>query len=163
MANSVLLKESVLHTAHTTLGRNPLHCIVSPLVLERLANTNNERRRTAALNTLTLSNSIRVARTGKTDIGRPALRQLQRARLFGRQRRALWSAQGEGRFMEALEFTKQRVICSAQNSYRVPGVQVRSEGQGPTGDAAVDEAYDGLGSTFDLYANAYGRNSIDDT
>jgi Zn-dependent metalloprotease len=26
----------------------------------------------------------------------------------------------------------------------------------------VDEAYDGLGATFDLYAEVYGRNSIDD-
>jgi hypothetical protein len=35
------------------------------------------------------------------------------------------------------------------------------EGQGPTGDAATDEAYDGLGSTFDLYWNIFQRNSID--
>jgi hypothetical protein len=39
---------------------------------------------------------------------------------------------------------------------------VRNEGQGPVGDAATDEAYDGLGATFDLYWNVYGRNSIDD-
>ena len=38
---------------------------------------------------------------------------------------------------------------------------VRREGQGPTGDAAVDEAYDGSGATFDLYYDIYGRNSID--
>jgi Zn-dependent metalloprotease len=35
------------------------------------------------------------------------------------------------------------------------------EGQGPTNDPAVDEAYDGLGSTFDFYLKTYQRNSID--
>ena len=43
----------------------------------------------------------------------------------------------------------------------LPGVVVRGEGADPTGDAAVDEAYDGLGATFDLYLEAYERNSID--
>lgn len=35
------------------------------------------------------------------------------------------------------------------------------EGQDPTNDPAVDEAYDGLGSTFDFYQKVYQRNSID--
>jgi Zn-dependent metalloprotease len=39
---------------------------------------------------------------------------------------------------------------------------VRTEGAPPTGDPAVDEAYDGLGATYDLYWEAYERNSIDD-
>jgi Zn-dependent metalloprotease len=39
---------------------------------------------------------------------------------------------------------------------------VRREGQVPVGDAAVDEAYDGLGATWRLYAEVYGRDSIDD-
>jgi Zn-dependent metalloprotease len=37
-----------------------------------------------------------------------------------------------------------------------------SEGQGTSGDAAIDEAYDGLGDTYDFYFGKYGRNSIDD-
>ncbi|MDD1453030.1 M4 family metallopeptidase [Sphingomonas sp. H160509] len=36
------------------------------------------------------------------------------------------------------------------------------KGEGPTGDIAVDEAYDGLGATFALFWEAYQRNSIDD-
>ena len=39
---------------------------------------------------------------------------------------------------------------------------VRREGDAPTGDVAVDEAYDGLGATFALFWEAYQRNSIDD-
>lgn len=34
-------------------------------------------------------------------------------------------------------------------------------GGAATGDPAVDEAYDGLGATFDLYWDVFGRNSID--
>src|SRR5690606_30719624 len=37
----------------------------------------------------------------------------------------------------------------------------RREGQPASGDVAVDEAYDGLGATFDLYSEVFGRNSID--
>ncbi len=39
---------------------------------------------------------------------------------------------------------------------------MRIEGAPASGDAAVDEAYDGLGATFDLYWDVYERNSIDD-
>ena len=38
---------------------------------------------------------------------------------------------------------------------------VRKEGEPATGDPAADEAYDGLGHTHRLYAEAFGRNSID--
>jgi hypothetical protein len=56
---------------------------------------------------------------------------------------------------------KQRSIYTANHGTSLPGTLTRSEGQGPTGDAATDEAYDGLGATFDLYWTAYQRNSID--
>ena len=32
---------------------------------------------------------------------------------------------------------------------------------GPGGDPAVDEAYDGFGVTWRLYAEAYARDSLD--
>src|SRR4029079_11658982 len=44
----------------------------------------------------------------------------------------------------------------------LPGTVLRTEGQGPTGDTAADEAYDGLGATFDFFAEIYDRNSLDD-
>ena len=50
----------------------------------------------------------------------------------------------------------------ARRQQTLPGGVVRVEGGPPTGDAAVDEAYDGLGATFDLYWEVYQRNSIDD-
>src|SRR5262245_17506233 len=57
---------------------------------------------------------------------------------------------------------KQRTISSAGNEETVPGTVVRSEGAAPTNDPAVDEAYDGLGHTFDFFLEVYRRNSIDD-
>ncbi len=57
---------------------------------------------------------------------------------------------------------KRRTIYDAQGQINLPGVLVRGEGDAPTGDIAVNEAYDFSGSTYDFYLNAYNRNSIDD-
>jgi Zn-dependent metalloprotease len=54
-----------------------------------------------------------------------------------------------------------RTISDADYTEQLPGVVVRSEGDEPTDDAATNEAYDGLGSTFALYSEVYKRNSID--
>jgi hypothetical protein len=56
----------------------------------------------------------------------------------------------------------RRTISDAGHVERMPGRAVRKEGQDPTGDAAVDEAYDGFGATWSLYHDVYGRSSIDD-
>jgi hypothetical protein len=55
----------------------------------------------------------------------------------------------------------QRVVSNAANTEKLPGTVVRREGEPATGDAAADEAYDGLGATWELYATAYARNSLD--
>jgi len=57
---------------------------------------------------------------------------------------------------------RNRRIFDARSGATLPGVLVRSEGQAPTADPATNEAYDGLGATWDLYWDVYGRNSIDD-
>lgn len=56
---------------------------------------------------------------------------------------------------------KVRKVYDARNGSDLPGSLVRGEGAGPIGDAAADEAYEGSGATYDLYAELYGRNSID--
>jgi Zn-dependent metalloprotease len=55
---------------------------------------------------------------------------------------------------------KQRIVYTANNSTSLPGSAARSEGQPANGDAAVDEAYDGSGATYDFYFDVYDRNSI---
>lgn len=56
---------------------------------------------------------------------------------------------------------KNRIVYNADFSSNLPGRQVRTEGDPPTGDLAADEAYDGAGATYDLYNDVYQRNSID--
>ncbi|MDQ2691590.1 MAG: peptidase M4 family protein, partial [Chloroflexota bacterium] len=56
---------------------------------------------------------------------------------------------------------KDRVVYDAKNGSSLPGTVVRKEGDAATGDAAVDEAYDGSGVTYDLFSDVYQRNSID--
>ena len=61
------------------------------------------------------------------------------------------------------EFTDapERTIADAGRIEHLPGRIVRREGDPATGDLAADEAYDGLGATFALFSEVYGRNSID--
>ncbi|MBO9627459.1 MAG: M4 family metallopeptidase [Microbacterium sp.] len=55
-----------------------------------------------------------------------------------------------------------RAVSDAGNTQKLPGALVRSEGEDPVADASVNEAYDGLGATFELLLGAFGRNSLDD-
>ena len=54
-----------------------------------------------------------------------------------------------------------RFISDAANTETLPGRLVRSEGEPPTGDETVNEAYDGLGRTYSLFWEAFTRDSID--
>ena len=54
-----------------------------------------------------------------------------------------------------------RTISDAAGTEDLPGTTVRREGEAATGDLAGDEAYDGLGATWELCSEAYGRNSLD--
>ena len=54
-----------------------------------------------------------------------------------------------------------RTISDARQLEQLPGTRVRGEDDPPTGDIAVDEAFDGLGATFDFYWEAYQRSGID--
>jgi len=62
----------------------------------------------------------------------------------------------------AAEGQKQRTIYDTHHTQNLPGDVVRTEGAPPGDDVAVNEAYDGLGATFDLYWEIFERNSIDD-
>jgi Zn-dependent metalloprotease len=57
--------------------------------------------------------------------------------------------------------TLTRRVRDAGGREELPGTLVRAEGAGPTGDTAADEAYDGLGATYRLFSDEYGRSSID--
>ena len=119
----------------------PICQIVPPYVLRSVATNGTPRQRASALRTLATDQTVR------------ALRAAQPPRARGARRRPS---------LLAIETQKQRAIFDARNTQAVPGALVRAEGGPPTDDTATDEAYDGLGATFDFYAQTLERNSIDD-
>ncbi len=122
--------------------RSPLLCILPPHVLEHLAERASGPEREAARKTLAQDQALRAARTA-------AMAELPARRHAG-VRAAAATPQ------------KSRTVYDARQATRLPGTRVRSEGHPATGDVAVDEAYDGLGATFDFFWENYARNSIDD-
>lgn len=121
--------------------RHSIFCILPPYVLRNVALSDNKRAAAAALRTLANDATFRSLRAGP----RPT------SDLSVKRPAAL-----------AVEGQKQRTISTADNKQSLPGRVVRSEGDGPTGDIAVDEAYDGFGSTYDFFWQTFDRNSIDD-
>lgn len=111
----------------------PICCIVPPNMAEEIVKNGNEEQRNWALQTLMISEQFRGRREAVGGI-------------------AFMAPAGE----------KRRTIYDASHTTELPGKLVRGEGAPPTGDVAVDEAYDGAGATFDFYEAAFERNSIDD-
>jgi len=126
--------------------RNPLHCVVPPFVLTGVASRGTEHQRDWALRTLNADATIRHARSINAKArGRRGIRE-------GHD--ALAAAAAPGR---------NRIIWDAENTFQITGIpQVRDEDDGPTGDPAVDEAFDGFGATWDFWQQAFSRDSIDD-
>jgi Thermolysin metallopeptidase, alpha-helical domain/Thermolysin metallopeptidase, catalytic domain len=54
-----------------------------------------------------------------------------------------------------------RVVHTANNTETLPGEVVRSDGDPPVGDPAVDEAFDSSGQVLALFESQFGRRSID--
>lgn len=68
---------------------------------------------------------------------------------------------GNGDIVAELADAPDRTISDARGGEELPGVVVRREDDGPVDDVAVNEAFDGLGATFDLLLSAFARNSLD--
>ncbi len=56
----------------------------------------------------------------------------------------------------------RRIVSDAGNTTTLPGTVARAEGDPPTEDPAVDEAYRWMGASYEFYLEVYGRNSIND-
>jgi Zn-dependent metalloprotease len=118
--------------------RNPMRCIVPPHLLAHLALQRDPRLRVladCALRTLLASEQIRGARRAIGGITPLAVTPAG---------------------------VKRRTIFDAEHGSSLPGRLVRSETDAASKDVAVNEAYDGLGATWDLYSEIFQRNSIDD-
>ena len=108
-------------------------CIVPPHLLREIIKHGDPGLKKWAINTVTLSEQVRMQRQTFTSHATMAVSQ-----------------------------QKERQIYDAKNKTTLPGVLVRTEGDSSVGDPAVNEAYDGAGWTYDLYKDVYGRNSVDD-
>jgi Zn-dependent metalloprotease len=127
--------------------RNPLHCVVPPYMLDQVARHGSESQREWALRTRATDSTFRQAR---------AVNTVARGRKGPREGvDAIAASRGTAK--------RNRIIWDAQNSWEVSGIpRVRDEDDGPTGDAAVDEAFDGFGETWDFWQDVFSRDSIDD-
>ncbi len=114
--------------------------IVPPDLLRRIALHGDATQREAALDTLGADASLRMQRATHELLDTGA-------------RKALLVAGTDG---------KLRTIYDARHAELLPGRTVRTEGSAAVKDRAVNEAYDGLGATYDFFAKVYDRNSIDD-
>ncbi|WP_315791042.1 M4 family metallopeptidase [Fischerella sp. JS2] len=118
---------------HQQYSRCPICCVVPPHMLEHIVVNGNEQQRSWAFHTLNISSQFRGRRN-----------------VVGAVNFAV--SPGE----------KRRTVYDAKSTEQLPGTLARSEGDPPSNDIEVDEAYDGAGATYDLYYEVFERNSIDD-
>ncbi|HET6438599.1 MAG TPA: M4 family metallopeptidase [Anaeromyxobacter sp.] len=116
-----------------TPARRARCTILPPHVLKRMAESTAAEVRDAAWETLRLSERLRGTRMATADF----LRAVPRG-------------------------TLHRAIYDAKHTERLPGVLVREERGRRVRDLQVNQAYDGLGATFDFYLEVLSRNSLDD-
>jgi Thermolysin metallopeptidase, alpha-helical domain/Thermolysin metallopeptidase, catalytic domain len=112
--------------------------IIPPYLLEALANAADAHVAAGASATLLVDERLRRARAART---RPDAAASTLPRDDGTH--------------------PSRGVFDAKTKQALPGTLVRSEGGKPTKDAAADEAYDGLGSTWALFSEVFGRDSLD--
>ena len=67
-----------------------------------------------------------------------------------------------GDLVAELSDAPNRTISDAGNTQNLPGAIVRAEDDEPVADTSVNEAFDGLGATFEMLLSAFGRNSLND-
>src|ERR671914_720551 len=126
--------------------RNPIFCVVPPYVLTQVARRGSEKQREWALRSLDADITIRHARAVN------AKARGRKGPVEGPD--ALAAAAGPG--------VRNRIIWDARNKWEVTGLRrVRDEDDGPTGDPAVDEAFDGFGDTWGFWQDVFNRDSID--
>ena len=111
----------------------PICCIIPPHMAEQIVRNGDHQQQAWAMQTLIASEQFRGRRDAIGGIATFAV------------------PAGE----------KRRTIYDATSGVELPGSPVRREGEPPTGDLAVDEAFDGAGATYDLFQQVFERNSID--
>lgn len=116
---------------------NMVYGIVPPHILKSIAKNGSPEQQSAVVQTLELTKSLRAARSARMNVAFAAPLKMEGP-------------------------NKNRRIYDAETSTDLPGKLVLSEEEDASEDVAVTEAFSGLGDTFDLFWEAFHRNSIDD-
>ncbi|MBD8495372.1 M4 family metallopeptidase [Pseudomonas syringae] len=116
---------------------NPLHCFIPPYMLEHMSESRNPKVRYCAIANLACRSAFVATR-------------------LTTQSMLVQSMPG------TTPGHKQREVYDARDSAELPGRLARSEDQPLSGDAAVDEAYEGSGLVYDFYEQLFERRSLDD-
>jgi Zn-dependent metalloprotease len=117
--------------------------IVPPHVLIQIIDDGSPALRSSALRTLAISERVRERRA-------VTRRLVQHAP----QAAAALMLQHTG---------VKRTVYDVQHGSQgdLPGTRMRAEGDAPVADPAVNQAYDGSGTTFDFYQQIFNRDSVD--
>ena len=118
------------------MNHHPLYCILPPYMLSEIINRGSQAQRDYAIRTLRFTEQMRGQRLAVMEM--PILIH-----------------------QPVTSSVKNRIIYDVNHGSNLPGSVVRQEGDPPSADVAVNEAYDGSGVTFDLYKDVYNRLSID--
>ena len=127
-------------------GSHECSCFIAPPdLLARLAREGTDEQKDAALRTLSASASLRTQRSilsrlvRETDV---SVAQLANLKPSPKQHDVVYDNNHQGRL-------------------QLPGTKVRADGDPPSKDTAVNDAYDGAASTYDFYKKILSRDSVD--
>ncbi|MBC8172177.1 MAG: M4 family metallopeptidase, partial [Anaerolineae bacterium] len=132
---------------HSSYPNHHLRGILPPYILEAIVKNAPDRIAEVASETLRRDTFFRNSRVNQAVLAGEA------------------SPQGERKSASTVDaVTPERLIYDVDHKGRqhLPGKIIRREGQVVCGDDAADEAYEGLGHTFEFYRRIFQRNSIDD-
>lgn len=129
---------------------HPIQCIVPPHMLRVIALRGDERTAEMARNLLRQSEKVRQDREDHVHANVPPDDlPLPAAAVRGARGRTL------------SQFTPDRRVHDGQHKAALPGLLLRTEGEGPSGVEDADRMYDAMGEVFSLYADQFNRNSLD--
>ena len=117
--------------------------IVPPSVLIQMIDDGSPELRTSAVRTLAISERVRERRA----VTRRLVQHQPQAAVA-----LLLAPVGAKRTVYDVDHGSQG---------NLPGTKVRAEGDPEVTDVAVNQAYDGSGTTFDFYEQVFNRNSVD--
>ena len=118
---------------------HPLQCIVPPHMLESIKLRGSAKQRKMALAMEKQCDKVRGLRTSMATPGIapvPSISGIRKPRV-------------------------RREVYDGQHKASLPGVLVRDEKTGASGDKQVDQAFVGSGHVYNLYSTIYARDSLD--